>query len=69
MKPEYAYVITCEDQDGLVKVSGACYHECKNAIHFIETRSDKPKKVNEKNPLVWRGEKHIYKINVLTFDD
>lgn len=65
----YVYVVTCEDIDGLVKVSSTCYHDIKNAVHFIETRSDNAKRVNEKNPLLWIGEKHIYKINILTFKD
>ena len=67
---EYCYVVTCEVLETFnAKVSGCCYHDFKNAVRFIESRSDKPKKVDEKNPFIWIGERWIYKIHTLTFDD
>ena len=68
MKFEYAYAVTCERHDGTdMRVSGACYHKFENALKFIENRSDKPEKTE--NPMIWKGEKYIYKIVSLTFDD
>lgn len=46
---KYCYVVTCEVLETFnAKVSGCCYHDFKNAVRFIESRSDKPKKVDEK---------------------
>ena len=60
----YCYVITCND-----RVSGACYHDFENAVRFIENRFDKPKKVDERNPFIWKSNEYVYKIHTLTFDD
>ena len=67
---EYCYVVMCESLDGVdVRISGGCYHYCKNAIQFIESRTDNPKKIDRDNPFIWIGERWIYKIHTLTFDD
>lgn len=69
---EYCYAVTCEDinSNGTdIKLSGSCYHEFSRAIKFVEGRSDNPKRMYEDNPFIWKGDKYIYKIHSLTFDN
>ena len=69
---EYCYVVTCDSlndpETSVTRISGACYHDFDNAVRFVENRSDKPKKVYG-NSFVWLGERWIYTIHTLTFDD
>ena len=30
---------------------------------------DKPKKISETNPFIWKSNEYVYKIHTLTFDD